>query len=89
MPDLTIDCLSLDLDGLAGCEHRAAPIARRAAEILAEAVERRWSQRTLAQVAGPVSAAPVVMDVSAMSDEQAAQRIARAWLDALALRLEI
>jgi hypothetical protein len=89
MLDLEIDCLSLGLSGPSGCDHRAAPIARRAAEILAEQMERRWSQRAGMQVLGAVSAAPVALDLSGASDEEAAQRIARAWLDALALKLEV
>jgi hypothetical protein len=87
--DLKIDCLSVKLDGLRGYEDRVAPIAQRAAEILALQVEQRWNKLQSSRSMDAVSAAPVTMDVRDASNEEAAQRIAHAWLQALALKLEV
>ena len=43
----------------------------------------------LSQILGTVPAPSVNMDWSRTSDEQAADQIARAWLSALALHLEV
>ena len=89
MLDLKIDCLSVGLNGFRGCEDRVAPIAQRAAEILALQVEERWNRMHGVQSMNAVSAPPLTMDLGGVSNEEAAQRIARAWLQALALKLEV
>jgi hypothetical protein len=90
MLDLKIDCLRLRIHGGAGCGHRAGPIAERAAGILARRLEERWQASK--RDAGPQSveraSVPAVrLDLRAMTDDQAAAEIARACLEALALKL--
>jgi hypothetical protein len=89
--DLKIDCLRLEINTAAGCEHRVQPIALRATQLLAAKLE------TLCADAGrkgsvsldAVSAPPVNVDWNRMSDEQAANHIARAWLSAVALHMGV
>jgi hypothetical protein len=89
--DLKIDSLRLEINTAAGCEHRVQPIALRAAEVLAARLE------TLCAGAGhkgsvnleSVSAPTVNVDWNRMSDEQAANHIARAWLSAVALHMGV
>jgi hypothetical protein len=88
--DLKIDLLSLELTGAPGLEYRARPIAERAAAILAQRVDERWGRRQLnAPAVRDVPAVPIQVDLNKLSEEEAAQRIARAWLEALALKLEV
>lgn len=90
MLDLKIDRLAVGLQGAEGHEHRIRPIAARAAAIFAERVEVYCGEdRALpaARNLGSVSAAPLDVNLATMTDEQVAQSIAKAWLDALALSL--
>ena len=81
MLDLKIDCIRLNIENAAGHEHRIQPITARAMSILAE----RWS------VAGGgdsqdienLSAPPIDLNLSSMSNEQAAQAIAGAIFEGL------
>lgn len=90
MLDLSIDSLALKITDAAGHEHRIRPIAQRAAAIFAERVEVYYGEQ--AGVSGSknvsdVSAAPVNVDLHTMTDEHAAQIIARSWLEALKMKL--
>ena len=92
MPDLKIDQLELNIRDAAGHEHRVEPIVLRALGILAE----RLDERGMAQGASPdrqnvadLSAPPVRLDLNVMSDERAANAIADAVLEALALKLGV
>ncbi len=88
MFDLQIDRLQLNITNAAGHEHRLQPIARRAAALLAAGLdERRWSGsgRSIDHLNAPA----VSLDLNRMSDAEAAQAIADAWLEALALKLRL
>jgi len=90
MLDLKIDRLAVGFQGAEGHEHRIRPIASRAAAIFAERVEVYCGENRGASSArnlGSLSAAPLNVNLGTMTDEQAAQSIAKAWLDALALGL--
>lgn len=90
--DIRIESLRLEISDAAGNEHRIAPIARRAAELLAERLEQQQSAtgagRASAEIES-VSAGALSLDLSRTTDEQAAHDIAAAWLDALAVHLEV
>lgn len=85
MLDLRFEKLRLNIENAAGHEHRVEPIALRAVALLAERlnsfdVRDEWgSGRTL----DTLSASPVDLNLNQMSDEQAAESIARAWTGAL------
>jgi hypothetical protein len=86
MLDLKIDCLQLTIENAAGHEHRLQPIAARAAVIFAERLNERWAEggRALASMSiDSLSAPPLSLSLNDMSNEQAAQAIAIAWLAAL------
>lgn len=88
--NLNIDSLALHITNVGGHEHRVRPIAARAAAIFAEKVPTYCRDEGLTSQAknlGKVSASPVGIDLSTMTDEHAAQSIAFSWLDALKLRL--
>ena len=90
MLDLKIDRLTADFQGAGGHEHRIRPIATRAAAIFAERVEVYCGENRGASSSrnvGSVSAEPLNVNLATLTDEQAAQSIAKAWLDALALSL--
>jgi len=90
MLDLNIDSLALSITNAEGHEHRIRPIAARAAAIFAERVEVYCEQNggvSGSKAVNGVSAAPVSVDLRAMTDEHAAQNIARSWLQALTLKL--
>jgi hypothetical protein len=86
MVHLMIERLRLRLEPGAGHEHRIGPIARRAAMIFAERLHERLglepppAPARVDQLVGE----PVRLDLSRMSDDAAAGRIAGAWLAALA-----
>ena len=89
--DFVIDCLRLEINTAAGHEHRVQPVALRAAELLAARLSQQYADAGHQNSAnlGTVPAPSVNMDWSRTSDEQAADQIARAWLSALALHLEV
>ena len=91
MLDLKIDRLQLEINNAAGHEHRIGGIAQRAAALFAEQIDIRYGNGGSypSQNMGSVGARPVSLDLSRTGDEHAAQSIARAWLDALALRLKL
>jgi hypothetical protein len=88
--DMNIGSLGLTITNAEGHEHRIRPIAARAAAILAEGLEGFSAEAPglseSRNVAG-VSASPVGVDLRTMTDEDAAASIARAWLEAVALKL--
>jgi hypothetical protein len=90
MLNLNIDSLALNITNAEGHEHRIRPIATRAAAIFAERLEVYCGENleaTESRNLSNVSASPVSVDLHTMTDEHAAQSIARSWLDALKLKL--
>jgi len=90
MLNLNIDSLALNITNAEGHEHRIRPIATRAAAIFAERLEVYCGENleaTESRKLSNVSASPVSVDLHTMTDEHAAQSIARSWLDALKLKL--
>jgi hypothetical protein len=88
--DLRIESLRVEITDAAGHEHRIPPIARRAAELLAERLEQQRDSdagRASTEIES-VSARALSLDLGTTTDEQAANDIAAAWLDALAVHLE-
>lgn len=86
MLDLRIEQLRLNITNAAGHEHRLQPITLHALSLLAEALdERRWSaqQASVDRLDTPA----VSLDLNRMSDTEAAQTLAEAWLSALALKI--
>jgi len=84
MLDLTIDNLNLEVFGAAGQEHRIEPILRRAMVLLSERLPDIESSAQIDRL----TLEPLGLRMAAMSDEQAAGRIAEAILEALASNLE-
>jgi len=92
MLDLKIELLELNFENAAGQEHRIQPIAARAASILAERLDESWAEGKWEADAlhmESLSAPPLSLNLHQASDEEAATEIARAWLDALAIHLEV
>ena len=92
MIDLTIERMNLSLDAASGQEHRARPIARRAAEILASRFDEKWlvKERLPTSVNVEALEVPAIqLDLPRMTDEQAADAIADAIVDALAVKLGV
>jgi hypothetical protein len=90
MLDLNIDSLSLNITNAAGHEHRIRPIVTRAAAIFAEKAEGYYAEDPApynSKILNSLSAEPVNVNLHSMTDEHAAQSIARSWLQALALKL--
>jgi hypothetical protein len=90
MLDIKIDALQINMEGAAGHEHRIRPIAARAAAIFAERLDDYCAEAS--GLSGTrrldsVNAAQVDANLNTMTDEQAANSIARSWLDAIALKL--
>jgi hypothetical protein len=90
MLNLNIDSLALTITNAEGHEHRIRPIAARAAAIFAERAEVYCAENLSvsgSKTLNNVSAAPVSVNLHTMTDEHAAQNIARSWLQALTLKL--
>jgi len=91
MPDMNIDQLSLNIKDAAGHEHRIHGITARAATLFAQRLQERWANNS-----GPegtatldsIAALPVSFDLTGISDQEAASKIANAWLETLALNLK-
>jgi len=86
MLDLKIDQLHFNIENGAGQEHRIRPITTRAITILAgrlEGVETAGDRKI-----DHLRVSDASLNLSAMSDEQAASALASTLLDALILRLE-
>jgi len=92
MLDLHIDRLQLNITDAPGHEHRVRPITEHAVALLADRLAERLEaagQPPTASAVESLSAAPLSFDLARMSDAQAAEAIARAWLEALALKLRV
>ena len=92
MLDLKIDRLNLNIEDAAGHEHRIRPITSRAFGILADRLGERWStgqQMPDMKNVEKLSVPPMSLSLHHMSDEQAADHIANAVLEALTLKLGV
>jgi hypothetical protein len=92
MIDFEIDLLSLNVENVAGHEHRVQPIAARAAALFAERLEKRLARRggaPGAAVLDSVAASPLDLHLGSMSDQDAASKIANAWLEAMTLKVKL
>ncbi len=92
MANVKIDRLGLTMEGAPGQEHRIGAVAGRAASLFANRLDERLrgAGRLPATVdIASLSAAPAKVDLHLMSDSEAANAIAGAWLDAVALKLKI
>ena len=88
--NLDISVLKLHIENAYGQEHRIQPIALRAATILSERLEQQCGDGTRLSVSQDTVCAPsLLLDLGRTSDEQGAQAIAAAWLEALAVHLEV
>ena len=81
-PDIEIDRLRLDVSGVEGQERRIGAIAERAAALFAGKLEDGWC---CADEKRPAARARV--NLSRMTDEEAARAVAEQWLRQLALKL--
>ena len=91
MFNLKIERLNLSIENAGGHEHRIQPIAARASALFAERLEERWTNNSEAHGATPldsIAAPPLDLHLGGMSDQEAASKIANAWLEALALKLK-
>jgi len=92
MLNLHIDRLQLNIADAAGHEHRVRPVTEHAVALLAERLAERLDSAGPPPATGAVeslSAAPLSLDLARMSDAQAAEAIAGAWLEALAMKLRV
>jgi hypothetical protein len=91
MADLDIRSLSLNIENASGCEHRVQTIAARAAALFATWLDERVADSgpSASVSVESLSALPVSLNLSSTSDEQAANDIANAWLEAVALKLRL
>ena len=92
MLDLHIKRLQLNIVDGTGHEHRVRPITEHAVALLAERLAERLEAAGQSPAAGAVeslSAFPVSLDLARMSDARAAEAIAGAWLEALAMKLRV
>ena len=83
MIDLKIERLRLNIDNAAGHEHRIHPIALRAVALLAKRLDGPGGLKVSRDRWDRIAAAPINLQLGAMSDEQAAEGIATAWANAL------
>ena len=84
MFDLKIDRLTLNLANAAGHEHRVEAITRLALDLTAE----RLPMHLAAMGIDSLGIEPINLRLDAMSDEDAAERIAEALVEALTLKLK-
>lgn len=92
MLDLKIDRLNLNIEDAAGHEHRIRTITSRALGILADRLGERWAtEQHMPDTKNieKLSVPPINLSLNQMSDEQAANYIANALLEALALKIGI
>jgi len=92
MSSFRIDVLGLSIENASGHEHRVQPIAARAAALFAERLEERLARKAGAPGPGvldSVAASPLDLHLGSMSDQDAASKIANAWLEAMTLKLKL
>jgi hypothetical protein len=88
-PTLNIGALNLTVQNAMGHEHRIEPIAQRAASVLAKRLRQLATDNAVSHLDARIdslTAAPVDFNLRSMSNDQAANVIASAWLDAVAQR---
>ena len=83
MAELKIERLRLNIQNAAGHEHRIEPIALRAVTLLAKHLDGPGGNAFSGKHLNTLSAEPIDLNLSYMSDEQAAEGIARAWANSL------
>ena len=83
MIDLKIERLRLNIDNAAGHEHRIHPIALRAVALLTQRLDGLDGLKVSRNRWDTIAATPVDLQLSVMSNEQAAEGIATAWANAL------
>lgn len=88
MFDLTIDRLQLNITNAVGHEHRLQPIALLALDLLADRLDEHQGRGQRTSI-NNLDVPAVRLDLNRMSDAEAAQIIADAWLDALVLKLSV
>lgn len=89
MLDLDISQLGLSIENAVGHEHRIHPIVLRAGAILAERIEKKYGvEGAAAADSAQLTGSDVQLDLNRVSNEQAAQAIAAAWLAAFSLHME-
>ena len=92
MLDLTVERLRLQIENATGQEHRIRPITTLAFNILADRLGERWAtgqRMPNTKNIEKLSVPPINLSLNQMSDEQAANNIANAVLEALALKIGI
>jgi hypothetical protein len=88
MFDLKIDRLRLNIDNAAGHEHRLQPIALRAVALLAARLDGPPRLEVSRERWDTIATERVDLQLNVMSDEQAAEGIATAWVEALTRKAE-
>lgn len=91
MLDLDISFLGLTIENARGQEHRVQTIAVRATELLAALLDERYGENNVSGSGTnfvEIGAHDVQMDLGKTGNDRAAQIVADAWLNAIALRLE-
>ena len=83
MIDLKIERLRLNIDNAAGHEHRIRPIALRAVALFTQRLDGPGGIKVSRERWERLAAEPVDLQLSVMSNEQAAEGIATAWANAL------
>ena len=86
MSDLKIESLHFNLSDAGGHEHRVEGITRRAIDLM---TERLPMPLAYAMYLESLAVLPIRLRLEAMSDEEAADRIANAIVDALILKLSV
>jgi hypothetical protein len=85
--DVNVGKLKLNVAAPAGHEHRFAPIANRAAGLFATGVQQRFGEAARDVRIDTIQGAPLSIDWNVTTDEEAASRIADAWLGSIATGL--
>jgi hypothetical protein len=88
MIELNIDRLRLSIEDAGGQQHRLQPIVRSAVASLGNRLRERGASGLEASV-GSLSVPRLALNLDAMTNEQAADAIANACLEVLAMKLGI
>jgi hypothetical protein len=92
MVDVRIESLTANVQRASGHEHRIGSIANQAAAMFAERLHQRLgnpAKHSASVNIESLSAAPLDLNLGAMSDERIASTIASAWLESVAVRLRL